>query len=76
MVYVLKVILFLLAVGMGIAVRFVYKDFKNIRTTDGFDELSIWEKARFSFTFFSIFSALASLIVFLLYFIFVKITIG
>ena len=76
MVIILKIILFLLSLGMGIAVRFIYQDFNKIKKTEGFDTLSIWEKIRFSFTFFSIFSALTSLIVFLIYFIFVKITLG
>jgi hypothetical protein len=76
MVYVLKVILFLLCVGMGLATRFVYLDYKGIKQTEGFDELSIWQKIRFNFTFFSIFSSIVSLIVFLAYFIFVTIKIG
>lgn len=76
MIYVLKIILSLLVIAMGFAVRFIYKDFDNVRKSDGFDELSIWEKLRFNFTFFSMFSGVVSLIVFLLYFIFVKITIG
>lgn len=76
MVYVLKVILFLLAVAMGFATRFVYLDYKSIKETEGFDELSIWQKFRFNFTFFSIFSSITSLIVFLIYFVFVKITVG
>lgn len=76
MIYVLKVILFLLIIAMGFAVKFIYKDFDNVRKSEGFDDLSIWERVRFNFTFFSMFSAIASLIVFLLYFIFVKITIG
>jgi hypothetical protein len=76
MVYVLKVILFLLSAAMGLVVRFVYLDYKKIKETEGFDELSIWQRMRFNFTFFSIFSAIASLIVFLFYFIFVRITLG
>jgi urate oxidase len=61
---------------MGFAVKFIYKDFDNVRKSEGFDDLSIWERVRFNFTFFSMFSAIASLIVFLFYFVFVKITIG
>lgn len=76
MIYVLKVILFLLIIAMGFAVKFIYKDFDNVRKSEGFDDLSIWERVRFNFTFFSMFSAIASLIVFLFYFVFVKITIG
>lgn len=76
MVYVLKVILILLCIAMGIATRFVYLDYKGIKQTEGFDELSIWQKIRFNFTFFSIFSSIVSLIVFLAYFILVKIKIG
>lgn len=76
MVYVLKVILFLLSVAMGLAIRFVYLDYKKIKETEGFEELSIWQKIRFNFTFISMFSSVVSLIVFLFYFIFVRITIG
>lgn len=76
MVYVLKVILFLLSVAMVLAMRFVYFDYKKIKETNGFDELSIWQKIRFNFTFFSIFSSIVSLVVFLMYFVFVKIKIG
>lgn len=76
MVYVLKVILFLLSVAMGLAIRFVYLDYKKIKETEGFEELSIWQKIRFNFTFISMFSSVISLIVFLFYFIFVRITIG
>ena len=76
MVYVLKVILLLLSAAMGLVIRFVYLDYKKIKETEGFDELSIWQRMRFNFTFFSIFSAIASLIVFLFYFIFVRITLG
>lgn len=76
MVYVLKVVLFLLSLAMGLAMRFVYLDYKKIKETEGFDDLSIWQKIRFNFTFFSIFSSIVSLIVFLIYFVFVKITLG
>jgi hypothetical protein len=76
MIYVLKTILSLLVIAMGFAVRFIYKDFDNVRKSEGFDTLSIWEKLRFNFTFFSMFSGVISLVVFLMYFIFVKITIG
>lgn len=76
MIYVLKTILFLLSVGMGFIIKFVYGDYKNTKETEGFDEISIWQKIRFNVVFFSIFSAISSLIVFLLYFIFVKITIS
>jgi len=76
MIYVLKVILGLLSLTMGLATRFVYLDYKNIKQTEGFDELSIWQRIRFNFTFFSIFSSIISLIVFLFYFIIAKIKIG
>lgn len=76
MIYVLKVILGLLSLAMGLATRFVYLDYKGIKQTEGFDDLSIWQKIRFNFTFFSIFSSIVSLIVFLVYFIISKITIG
>jgi hypothetical protein len=76
MVYVLKIVLFLLSLAMGLVTRFVYLDYKKIKETDGFDELSIWQRIRFNFTFFSIFSAIVCLIVFLIYFIFVRIKLG
>lgn len=76
MVYVLKIVLFLLSLAMGLVTRFVYLDYKKIKETDGFDDLSIWQRIRFNFTFFSIFSAIVCLIVFLIYFIFVRIKLG
>lgn len=76
MVYVLKVILGILAIAMGLSIRFIYRDFDGVRKSEGYDELSVWEKLRFNFTFFSMFTGIASLIVFLIYFIITKITIG
>lgn len=49
--------------------RFVTKDFVKVRKTDGYDNLSIWEKIRFGSTFYFILTALVSLFVFLSYFI-------
>ena len=55
--------------------RFISKDFTKVRKTDGFDNLSIWERIRFSSVFFFMFSALLSLFVFLLYFIIIPLQI-
>lgn len=55
--------------------RFITKDFVKVRKTDGYDNLSIWEKTRFSSVFFFMFVALVSLFIFLVYFIIVPIQI-
>lgn len=69
MIILLKIILGLLALANIFIFRFVIKDFMKVRKTDGFDNLSIWERIRFSSIFFFMFSALLSLFVFLVYFI-------
>lgn len=55
--------------------RFITKDFMKVRKTDGFDNLSIWEKIRFSTVFYFMFMSLLSLFVFLIYFIIIQIKI-
>lgn len=55
--------------------RFIAKDFIKIRKTDGYDNLSIWEKIRFSSIFYFISTAILSLFVFLLYFAIIPIQI-
>ncbi len=74
MIYVLKIILALVAVAMSFAINFIYKDFIKVRETEGFDDLTVWQKIKFSFTFFSMLTSVGALIIFLIYFIFVKIT--
>jgi hypothetical protein len=75
MIYVLKTILFLLFVAIIFDTKFIYKDFQNVRKSEGFEDLTIWERIRFVFTFFSMFLAATSLLVFLIYFICIKISI-
>lgn len=48
--------------------RFVTKDFLKIKKSEGYDNLSIWEKMRFSSVFYFILLSLVSLFVFLIYF--------
>ncbi len=55
--------------------RFITKDFVKVRKTEAYDNLSIWEKMRFSSVFYFMFMALVSLFVFLIYFIIVPIQI-
>jgi hypothetical protein len=76
MVVLLKIILALLSIANAFTFLFVYSDFKKTRKTEGFDELSPWEKLRFNTVFFFISCALISLFVFLVYYIVIPITIG
>ena len=69
MIVVLKVILSLLSLAVGVIARFVFKDFRNVRKTEGFDEITVWQKLKFMSTFVMIMTGLASLITFLLYFV-------
>jgi len=75
MIVILKIILGLLALANIFIFRFVTKDFLKVRKTEGFDNLSIWERIRFSSIFFFMFSALLSLFVFLIYFIIIPLQI-
>lgn len=54
---------------------FVWRDFSKIRKSDGYDNLSIWEKIKFSSVFFFILTALVSLLTFLIYFTIIPIQI-
>lgn len=76
MVVLLKIILGLLSIADSLVFLFVYSDFKKTRKTEGFDELSPWEKLRFNMVFFFISCSLISLFVFLIYYIIIPITIG
>jgi len=76
MIIVLKVILALMAVAAGFVGWNVFGDYKATRGQDGYDELSIWRRFRFNSTFFFMILGIASLIVFLIYFVFVKMTLG
>jgi len=69
MIVVLKVILSLLSIAVGVIARFVFKDFRNVLKTEGFDEITVWQKLKFMSTFVMIMTGLASLITFLLYFV-------
>lgn len=69
MIIILKIILGLLALANIFVFRFVVKDFLKVKKTDGFDNLSIWERIKFGSVFYFIFTALLSLLVFLVYFI-------
>ncbi len=64
-----------MAVANAFVFRFITKDFLKVRKTEGYDNLSIWEKLRFSSIFYFMFTALISLFVFLIYFIIVPIQI-
>jgi len=76
MIIVLKVILALMAVAAGFIGWNIFGDYKKTRTQEGYDELSIWRRMRFNVTFFFMIMGITSLIVFLGYFIFVKMTLG
>ena len=76
MIILLKIILGLLSIATGFTVWNVWKDYRSTKKQDGYDELSIWRRARFNMQSFFILSSLISLIVFLAYFIVIKITMG
>lgn len=57
-----------MAIANILVFRFVSKDFLKIRKSDGYDNLSVWEKMRFSSVFYFILLSLLSLFVFLVYF--------
>jgi hypothetical protein len=76
MIIVLKSILVLMAVAAGFVAWNIFGDYKDTRAQDGYDQLSIWRRLRFNATFFFIIMGITSLIVFFLYFIFVKMTLG
>lgn len=76
MIIVLKIILFLLGVACGFVGRFVWLDFRKVLKTDGYDNITIWQKLKFVGTFFCLATALISLITFLLYFIIIPMQIN
>lgn len=69
MIILLKVILSLILIATGFIFRFTSMDFMKVRKSDGYDNLSVWEKMRFSAVFYFILLSLISLFVFLGYFI-------
>jgi hypothetical protein len=76
MIIVLKVILALMSVAAGFVGWNIFGDYRVTRKQDGYDELSIWRRLRFNAMFFFMVLGITSLIVFLLYFVFVKTTLG
>lgn len=76
MIIVLKVILALLAIADMLSMKFIFDEYKKTSKQVGYDELSIWRRIKFNITTYFIMSAMLSLFVFLVYFIFVKISIG
>ena len=75
MIIVLKIILLLIAIADIIICRITLKDFISVRKNDGYDNLSIWEKIKFSTVFYFLLMALVSLFTFLAYFIIIPIQI-
>lgn len=76
MVIILKVILALMSIAIFFVARYTFIDFKKSKGSENYDDSSIWEKTIFSSAFFLIFTALISLFIFFMYFIFSKIQIG
>jgi len=76
MIIVLKVILALMTVASSFVAWNIFGDYKSTRKQDGYDELSIWNKLKFNSMFFFIILGITSLITFLMYFLFVKMTLG
>lgn len=73
---ILKIILSFLVFAAGFTFKGVLRDFLQVKKTDGFDTITIWERTKFNVQFYLIELALISLIVFLLYFIIMPLTIG
>jgi len=76
MIVLLKIILGLIAIADGFSIWSVFKDFQATRKQEGYDELSIWRRFRFNLTSFFMIAAMISLLVFLIYFIIIKISLG
>jgi len=76
MIILLKIILGLIAIADIISLRFIFRDFQTTRKQEGYDELSIWRRIRFNVTTYFIMSSMLSLLVFLIYFIIIKMSIG
>jgi hypothetical protein len=76
MIIVLKVILGFMAIAAGFVGWNIFGDYKGTRKQDGYDELSIWRRLRFNTTFFFMILGIVSLMVFFVYFIFCKMTLG
>ena len=75
MILILKIILGLMGVANIFICKTILKDFMNVRKTEGYDNLSIWEKMKFSSVFYFMFMSLVSLFIFLVYFIIVPLQI-
>jgi hypothetical protein len=76
MIIILKIILSIVAIANIFVFRTVLKDFMKVRKTEGYDNLSIWEKMKFSSIFSFMFTSLLSLFIFLIYFVIIPIQIG
>ena len=76
MIIVLKIILTLIAIADVFTSKFIFDEYIKTKKQDGYDELSIWKRIQFNITTYFILSSLISLFVFLLYFVFSKISIG
>jgi hypothetical protein len=76
MIIILKIILSIVAIANIFVFRTVLKDFIKVRKTEGYDNLSIWEKMKFSSIFSFMFTSLLSLFIFLIYFVIIPIQIG
>ena len=67
MVWVLKIILLIFLAACGLCFGYIFKDWNGIRKTEGFGEITPFERIKFHLVFFVLFSALSSLSVFLIY---------
>jgi len=76
MIIILKIILSIVAIANIFVFITVLKDFIKVRKTEGYDNLSIWEKMKFSSIFSFMFTSLLSLFIFLIYFVIIPIQIG
>lgn len=76
MIILLKIILFLIATGDILVFKFFFSDYTKTIKKEGFDELSIWRRIKFNFTAYFIMSSMVSLLIFLIYFMVMKISVS
>jgi Trk-type K+ transport system membrane component len=65
MAWVLKIILVIFMVACGFCFNYIFKDWNGIRKTEGFGEITPFERIKFHLVFFALFAALSSLALFL-----------
>lgn len=65
----LKIILFIFMIAIYFIFRWVYLDFKNVKSLQNFDNLALFEKFKFNMTFIGIATCMIIAVLTLLFFI-------